>query len=71
MSEPVDTVPPMASNVRKSASKPCPDCCEHGVALVWSCTWCAEIEEFGSSDFGIWGSEPAMPCEHSVVAKAS
>jgi hypothetical protein len=54
------------------ATKPetprCAECCEHGVGLVWFCAWCAEVEEFGTSDFGVWGAEPAMPCEHRVAA---
>jgi hypothetical protein len=61
----------MASKGSRSATKPCPQCCEHGVSLVWFCAHCAEIEEFGTSDFGIWGSEPAMPCEHTTIAAAS
>jgi len=44
----------------------CPECCEHGVGLTWFCGWCAELEEFGSSDFGVWGSELVLPCEHQV-----
>jgi hypothetical protein len=61
----------MAGKTRISGSKRCPDCCEHGVALVWFCAYCAEIEEFGTSDFGIWGAEMVMPCEHRDVAAAS
>lgn len=61
----------MAGKTRISGSKRCPDCCEHGVARVWFCAYCAEIEEFGTSDFGIWGAEMVMPCEHRDVAAAS
>jgi hypothetical protein len=71
LSEPLATVLDMASKGTRAASKRCPDCCEHGVAHVWFCAWCAELEEFGTSDFGIWGSQPAMPCEHSTIAAAS
>lgn len=49
-------------------ARPCRQCCEHGVALVWFCAWCAEIEEFGTSDFGVWGAEMVLPCEHTVAA---
>lgn len=58
----------MASKVRKAHSRQCPECCEHGIALVWFCAWCAEVEEFGTSDFGVWGSEMVLPCEHSIAA---
>jgi hypothetical protein len=61
----------MASKVRKSDSTPCSECCEHGVDLVWFCAWCSELDEFGTSDFGIWGSETAVPCDHTTVAAAS
>jgi hypothetical protein len=52
----------------KSNLRPCPECCEHGVALVWFCVWCAEIEEFGTSDFGVWGPEMVLRCEHRLAA---
>jgi hypothetical protein len=51
-----------------SEPRPCPECCEHGVGLVWFCTWCAEAEEFGTSDFGVWGAEMVLPCEHRRLA---
>jgi hypothetical protein len=53
------------------SSVPCPECCQHGIGLVWFCPSCAEIEEFGSSDFGVWGVEMVMPCEHEATAEAS
>ncbi len=46
----------------------CPKCCEHGIALVWFCMWCEELEEFGSCDFGVWGNEMILPCEHRQAA---
>jgi hypothetical protein len=55
-------------NARKADAATCPECCAHGVALVWFCSWCAELEEFGTSDFGVWGAEMVMPCEHTVAA---
>jgi hypothetical protein len=58
----------MARSARTPHTKRCPECCEHGISLVWFCAWCAEIEEFGTSDFGVWGAELALPCEHSVAA---
>jgi hypothetical protein len=41
------------------------------MALVWFCAWCAEIEEFGSSDFGAWGAQQVIACEHRSLAAAS
>ena len=61
----------MARKVVKTDVNPCPECCGHGVALVWFCAWCAELEEFGTSDFGVWGAEMVLPCEHAVEAVAS
>lgn len=46
----------------------CPECCAHGIALVWFCAWCAELEEFGTSDFGVWGPELVLTCEHRAAA---
>ena len=54
----------MASKPQRLDADLCPECCEHGVALVWFCGWCAELEEFGSSDFGVWGAEMVLACEH-------
>jgi hypothetical protein len=58
----------MTRKAHKPEQQQCPECCEHGVALVWFCAYCAEQEEFGTSDFGVWGAEPALPCEHRVAA---
>jgi hypothetical protein len=66
---PRQPVEPRANGERRGAA--CPHCCGHGVALVWFCTWCAEVEEFGSSDFGVWGPEQVMACEHVGIATAS
>ena len=65
----------MVTEGRRQVGRPapgaCPECCGHGVALVWFCEWCAELEEFGTSDFGVWGPEMVMPCEHSVKPRAT
>jgi hypothetical protein len=58
----------MTRKARKPERALCPECCEHGVALVWFCTFCAEQDEFGTSDFGVWGVEQVVSCEHRVLA---
>jgi hypothetical protein len=61
----------MAGKAVMTDADRCPECCEHGVALFWFCAWCAEVEEFGTSDFGVWGVEMILPCEHAASAVAS